>query len=205
MLLVELLPSFWLLCSPLYSGYSFLSPGVQRGRLHAVIKETVQALLEKKRSTHKAHLAVPSCQTRKAAFRSSCSQLQQKLREVQNEWWTKLAQETQIYADTGNYRSFYEALKTIYGPTRQMQSPLRSSDGQTLLTDKDSILKRWSEHFQTLFSADRTVQETAVNNIPQMPEMESLDQPPRIEETTKAITQLKSVTILSSPLLALRH
>ncbi|GFR58504.1 hypothetical protein ElyMa_005362400 [Elysia marginata] len=62
-------------------------------------------------------------------------------------------------------RRFYEALKTVYGPTRQIQSPLRSSDGQQLLTEKPDILTRWAEHFNTLFSIDRSVQDAALHRI----------------------------------------
>ena len=72
----------------------------------------------------------------------------------------------QLCADVGDYRGFYEALKAVYGPTHQFQSPLRSSDGQNLFTDNTSILARWSEHFQTLFSANRAVQETTINRVP---------------------------------------
>lgn len=54
-------------------------------------------------------------------------------------------------ADTRDYRGFYETLRAVYGPSYQVQSRLRSADGQTMFTDKASILNRWSEHFQTLF------------------------------------------------------
>ena len=65
-------------------------------------------------------------------------------------------------ADVGNYSGFYEALKAVYGPTHQVQSPLRSSDGQDLLTHNTAILARWTEHFQTLFSDNRTVQASSI-------------------------------------------
>ena len=58
-----------------------------------------------------------------------------------------LAERAQRYADIGDMRAFYEALKAVYGPSHQIQAPLRSSDGSTLLTDKEAILQRWSEHF----------------------------------------------------------
>ncbi|XP_037793440.1 uncharacterized protein LOC119588873 [Penaeus monodon] len=86
---------------------------------------------------------------------------------------------------------FYEALKAVYGPTHHVQSPLRSADGQALFTDKTSILSRWSEHFQALFSADRVVQDSAVLRIRQKPVIEELDELPSIEEISKAIEQLK--------------
>ena len=153
--------------------------------------QEIQELLAKKRSAHQAHLAQPSCPEKKAAFRLVCSNLQRKLREIQNEWWTILAERTQLCADTGDYRGFYEALKAVYGPSHQVQSPLRSSDGQALLTDKTSILNRWSEHFQTLFSTDRVVHDSAVLRIPQQPVKAELDELPSMLEVTKAIEQLK--------------
>ena len=68
---------------------------------------------------------------------------------MQNDWWTGLAERTQRYADMGDMRAFYEALKAVYGPSHQIQAPLRSSDGSALLTDKEAILQRWSEHAQS--------------------------------------------------------
>lgn len=149
-------------------------------------------MLVKKRSVHQAHLAQPSCPVKKAAFRLVCSNLQRKLREIQNLWWSNLAARTQLCADTGDYRGFYEALKAVNGPSHRVQSPVRSADGHALLTDKASILNRWAEHFQTLFSTDRTVQDAALLNIPQKPVQMELDEIPTLEETTKAIEQLKS-------------
>ncbi|XP_017687220.1 PREDICTED: uncharacterized protein LOC108505570 [Lepidothrix coronata] len=129
--------------------------------------QEIQELLRKKRTTHQAHLALPSCHIRKTAFRITCSKLQHKLRDIQNKWWISLAEKTQLCADTGDHRGFYEALKTAHGPAYQAQSPLLSADGQTLLTDKTSILNRWSEHFQTLFSTNRVVQDTVIQSITQ--------------------------------------
>ena len=45
-------------------------------------------------------------------------------------------------------RTSCEALKAVYGPSLQIQAHLRSSDGSTLLTDKEVILQRWSVHFE---------------------------------------------------------
>lgn len=47
-------------------------------------------------------------------------------------------------------------------------------------------------HFQTLFSIDCTVQYSALLHIPQKPAKMELDEIPTLEETTKAINQLKS-------------
>ena len=71
---------------------------------------------------------------------------------MQNEWWTGLAERTQRYADMGDMRAFNEALKAICGPSHQIQAPLHSWGGSTLLTDKEAILQHWSEHVEGLFS-----------------------------------------------------
>ena len=124
--------------------------------------ERFQELLEKKRSCHNHLLAKLDDQAAKAAYKTACSTLQAKLRTTHNDWWTGLAEVTQRYADMRDMRTFYEALKAVYGPSHQIQAPLRSSDGSTLLTDKEAILQRWSEHFDGfLFSDRRTVQESA--------------------------------------------
>ena len=94
--------------------------------------------------------------------------LKAKLRTKQNDWWTGLTERTQRYADMGDMLAFYEALKAVYGPSHQIQASLRSSDGSTLLTDKEAILQRWSEHFEGLFSDRRTVQESSPAKIPQV-------------------------------------
>ena len=65
---------------------------------------------------------------------------------MQDKWRTALAERTQHYADIGGMRAFYEALKAVYGSSHQTQASLRSSDGSTVLTDKEAILQRRSEH-----------------------------------------------------------
>jgi len=152
----------------------------------------VQDLLTAKRQAHQSFLANPSCPSKKAAFRLSCSRLQQSLRQIKNEWWTKLAHDTQACADRGDQKAFYEALKRVYGPSHQVQCPLRSLDGMTLLTDKESILSRWTQHFQVLFEANQKVQENAIQAIPQSPLLTNLDSPLALEEVAKAVKQLKS-------------
>ena len=92
--------------------------------------QEIHELLAKKRSSNKAYLAQPSCPERRVAFCLICSILQCKLREIQNEWWTNLAKRTQRYAELGDYRGFYKALKSVYGLTNQVQSALRSAGGK---------------------------------------------------------------------------
>ena len=91
----------------------------------------------------------------------------------------------------GDMHAFYKALKAIYGPSHHIQAPLCSSDGNTLLTDMEAILRRWSEHFEGLFSDQRTMQESSLAKIPQVDVRLELDDPPTLEGIKKATMQLK--------------
>ena len=86
----------------------------------------------------------------------------------------------------GDMRAFCKALNAVYGPSHQIQAPLCSSDGSTLLTDKEAILQHWSEHFKGLFSDQCTVQESSLAKIPQVDMKLELDDPPTREEIKKA-------------------
>ena len=59
-------------------------------------------------------------------------------------------------------------------------------------TDKTSVLSCWSEHFQSLFSADCVVQDSAVLRIPKQPFKAELDEVLSVKEITKAIEKLRS-------------
>ena len=48
-------------------------------------------------------------------------------------------------------KNFYSGLKEIYGLTTSCTSPLLNIDGTTLITDKENILKRWAEHFDSVY------------------------------------------------------
>ena len=82
-------------------------------------------------------------------------------------------------------RAFHEAQKAFYGSSHQIQAPLRSSDGSTLLTDKEAILKRWSEHLESLFNVRCTVQESSLATIPQVDVKLELDDHPLVKRLRK--------------------
>mgnify|MGYP000515452830 CR=1 FL=1 len=88
----------------------------------------IQDLLSKKRAAHQAHLAQPTYHVKKATFRQACSILQRKLRELQNDWWDRLAMESQLCADVGDYRGFYEALKAVYPSGSESPAQFRRSE-----------------------------------------------------------------------------
>ena len=75
--------------------------------------QEIQEFLEKKRSCHDGLLAKPDVQAAKTAYKTYCSTLQVKIRTMQNDCWTGLAERTQRYADMDDMRAFYETLKTL--------------------------------------------------------------------------------------------
>ena len=150
----------------------------------------IQELLKNKCSCHNFLLAKPDDQAAKAAYKTACSTLQAKLRTMQNDWWTAFAEMTQHYGDKGDMHALYEALKAVHGPSHQIQAPLRSLDGTTLLTDKEAILQHWSEHLDGLFS-DRCTMQSSLAKTPQVDVKLDLDDLPTREEIMKATIQLK--------------
>ena len=82
-------------------------------------------------------------------------------------------------------KRFHDALKTIYGPKSSGATPLLSADGSTLLTDKDSILKRWAEHFNSVLNRPSSVNDNAINRLPHIECNFLLDEFPTVTETRK--------------------
>ena len=60
-------------------------------------------------------------------------------------------------------KKFHDELKTIYGATT-----LLSADVSTLLTDKAAILKRWTEHFDSVLNRPSSINEDAIDRLPQI-------------------------------------
>ena len=64
-----------------------------------------------------------------------------------------------------------------------------SADGITLLTDKEAILKRWVEHFQSALNRPSSINEDAIVSCYVL-----LYEFPTVMETRKAVQQLSSGT-----------
>ena len=89
-------------------------------------------------------------------------------------------------------KKFFDALKTVYGPQSSGTTPLVSADGTSLLTDKEAILKRWAEHFDGVLNRPSSINDEAINRLPQVECYPLLDELPTISETVKAIKLLSS-------------
>ena len=152
----------------------------------------IQKLLEEKRKAFRAHQQDPKSTSKEAAYKSIKNKVQRKLREMQDSWLSRKADEIQKHADTNNHRRFYDALKTIYGPQPHGTSPLLNADGSTLLTDKNAILQRWAEHFNSVLNRASTINSEAIDRMPQVPINTELAEPPTESEITAAVKLLSN-------------
>ncbi|KXJ18020.1 hypothetical protein AC249_AIPGENE27459, partial [Exaiptasia diaphana] len=59
-----------------------------------------------------------------------------------------------------------------------------------IITDDGKQMERWTEQYQQLYSQENIVTDIAVESINQLPVMGELDDPPSLEELSKAINTL---------------
>ena len=154
--------------------------------------DEIQRLLEEKHRLHKAHQDDTSSVSKKAAYSNICKTVQTKLRDMQDSWLRKKTAEIQSFADIKDMKKFHDALKTIYGPKSSGATTLLSADGNTLLTDKEAILERWAEHFNSVLNRPSSINEDAIDRHPQIECNVLLDEFPTVTETRKAVQQLSS-------------
>ncbi|BHF57857.1 hypothetical protein SprV_0100080300 [Sparganum proliferum] len=151
----------------------------------------INNLLAEKNRLHKAYVDHPTADN-KAAFYRSRRQLQQRLREMQDAWTARKAEEIQGYADRNEWKNFFSAIKAVYGPPTKGTAPLLSADGSTLLTEKTQILQRWAEHFRGVLNRPSAISDAAIDRLPQVETNADLDLPPSLQENIRAVQQLSS-------------
>ena len=154
--------------------------------------DEIQRLLEDKHRLHKVHQDDTSSVSKKAACSSMFKTVQTKLRNMQDSWLNKKTEEIQSFADRKDMKKFHDALKTIYDPKGSGATTLLSVDGSTLHTDKEAILKRWAEHFNSVLNRLSSINKDAIDRLPQTECIVLLDEFPTIMETRKAVQQLSS-------------
>ncbi|BHF66197.1 hypothetical protein SprV_0200921300 [Sparganum proliferum] len=148
-------------------------------------------LLAEENRLHKAYVDHPTTDN-KAAFYRSRRHLQQRLREMQDAWTARKAEEIKGYANRNEWNNFFVAIKAVYGPPTKGTAPLLSADGSTLLTEKTQILQRWAEHFRGVLNRPSAISDAAIDRLPQVETNMDLDLPPSLQETIRAVQQLSS-------------
>ena len=109
---------------------------------------------------------------------------------MENNWWARKAAQIQSYANINDAKNFYEGQKGFYGPSRFSLHPVRSTDG-VLIKNKELILKRWAEYLQNLLSKVHTTDPGFLGDLPTLPIIPMLDDPPSFDKVEKAILSLK--------------
>ena len=146
----------------------------------------IQGLLEEEQQKHKVYLSDTSSVSNNATYSNICKTVQTGLRDMQDSWLSSKADEIQSFADRKDTKKFFDALKTVYDPQSSGTTPLLSADGTSLLTDKEVILKRWAEHFDSVLNRPSSVSDDTIKRLPQVECNLLVDEFPTVDETVKA-------------------
>ena len=86
----------------------------------------------------------------------------------------------QSYANINYTKSFYEALKGVYGPRRFSLHPVRSTDG-VLIRNKELMLARWAEYLQILLNKVHSTDPGFLDDLPTLQIIPKFDDPPSFD------------------------
>ncbi|BHF73888.1 hypothetical protein SprV_0401697200 [Sparganum proliferum] len=125
----------------------------------------ISNLLAENNRLHKTYVDHPTDDNR-AAFYRSRRHLQQRLREMQDAWTARKAEEIQGYAGRNEWKNFFSAIKAVYGPPTKGTALLLSADFSTLPTEKKQIIQRWTEHFRDVLNRPSTISDAAIDRLP---------------------------------------
>ena len=153
--------------------------------------DSITDLINRKNQAHSEWVRCGTLAS-KQRFKALQATVQRELRNMEDEWWNKKADEIQAYADTGNSKELFSAIKKIYGPQPSNTCPLLSADGSTLIKDRVGLTNRWREHFCKLLNRPSDVDQEALNAIPNHDPITELDNPPSLLELQRAIKQMKN-------------
>ena len=134
----------------------------------------IRSLIHDRNAAHDALLRNPTSRTLHERFSSKRATVQPKLRWMENNWWAENAAQIQSYANIDDTKSFYEALKGVYGPRHFSLHPVRNTDDD-LIMNKELILKRWAEYLQNLLSMVHTTDPGFPDDLPTLPIIPKLD------------------------------
>ena len=103
---------------------------------------------------------------------------------MENNRWAGKAAQIQSHANVNDRKSFYEALKGVYGPRRFSLHPVRSTNS-VLVKNKELILERWAEYLQNLLSKVHTTDPGFLDDIPTLQIISKHDEPPSFDDVEK--------------------
>ena len=145
----------------------------------------IRSLIHDKNAAHDALLRNPTSRSLRDRITSICATVQRELMWMENNWWARNAAQIQSYANINDAKNFHETLIGVYGPSRFSLHPVRSTDG--IQIKKELILERWAEYLQILLSKVHTTDPGFLDDLPTLPIIPKLDDPPSFDEVEKAI------------------
>jgi len=148
-------------------------------------------MLDQMHQQHIVWINDKNSMSKKSTYQRTKQLVQARLRSMKDSWWRQKADKLQLAADRKDSKSFFDGLKAVFGPKSTGSTPIYSNDG-TLLTDKQQILSRWAEHFQTVLNCPSSESQEALDDIEQWPVLESLSLTPSLAEVSKATGQISS-------------
>ena len=118
--------------------------------------------------------------------------MQAKIRSLKETWWMKKAEYLQAAADEHDMKQFYSGLKSVLGPQSKSTTPIFSHDGSILLTKHKDILQRWADLFNLVLNRPSVVDDTVLDEIPQLACEDHLAVSPHVDEVSDAIQHMSS-------------
>ena len=106
-------------------------------------------------------------------------------------WWEEKTEDLHRAADANDIKTFYNGLREIYGPQKRGTERLIAQDGVIILKEKGDTLNRFAQHFNHLLNVSGVVDQTALNQLPDITADRSLDETPNFDKVTVAIASTK--------------
>ena len=154
--------------------------------------QQIRDLLEKKNKALVASTNNPSSIHLCNALSILRSETHRTLREMQNDWWNRKAQELQSFADQNDLQSLHAGIKAVYGPLQNAFAPLNSADGTSLIKDRQGILGHWVEYLSGLLNTVNPINPDFIDRLPTLPLIMALDITPSYDEVHRACQTLKN-------------
>ena len=105
----------------------------------------IRSPIHDKKAAQYALLRDPTTRSLLERFSTIHATMQRKLRWMENNWWARKAAQIQSYANINDIKSFYGAMKCVYGAGCFSLHPVRSTDG-VLIKNRELILEGWAEY-----------------------------------------------------------
>ena len=110
---------------------------------------------------------------------------------MKSKWWEEKTEDLHRAADANDIKTFCNGLREIYGPQKRGTERLIAQDGVIILKEKEDTLNCFAQHFNHLLNVSGVVDQTALNQLPDITADRSLDETPNFDEVTAAIASTK--------------